>query len=83
MVLKLLKSRYYYQDIYSIISNIPNLYFTLEATDLETQNTLLRKVAYSSTCLKATLSKSSDTQGSIFSLWSSTVDKILLDFSNK
>lgn len=83
MVLKLLKSRYYYQDIYSIISNIPNMYFTLEATDLETQNTLLRKVAYSSTCLKATLSKSSDTQGSIFSLWSSTVDKILLDFSNK
>ena len=83
MVLKLSKSRYYYQDIYSIISNILNMYLILETTDLETQNTLLRKAAYSSTCLKATLSKSSDTQGSIFSLWSSTVDKILLDFSNK
>ena len=38
MVLKLLKPRYYYQDIYSIISNILNMYLILETTDLETQN---------------------------------------------
>ena len=38
MVLKLLKPRCYYQDIYSIISNILNMYLILETTDLQTQN---------------------------------------------